>query len=65
MQDFKFFWLKIYVLVGFLLNCIEDKYSRFISGEQFHLMFKVSFPVEFKSQEQSFRISAPMTDRIF
>ena len=33
-----------YVLVGFLLHYIEDKYSRFKGGEQFHLMFPVSFP---------------------
>ena len=40
---FQVFLLKIYVLVCFSLYCIEDKYSRFISDEHFHLMFPVSF----------------------
>ena len=40
--------LKNYVLVRFLLNGIEDKYSRFISSEQFHLMVPVSF--QFRTQ---------------
>ena len=41
---FQVFSLKNHVLMCFSLNSIEDKYSRFISGEQFHLMFPVSFP---------------------
>ena len=40
---FQVFPLKIYVLVHFSLNSIEDKY-RFISGEQFYLMVPLSFP---------------------
>ena len=37
-----FFWKKLCFSV-FLLKSIEDKGSRFISGEQFHLMVLVSF----------------------
>ena len=43
MPDFKFFVKKVCFSV-FVLNSIEDKDSRFISGEQFHLMVPVSFP---------------------
>ena len=45
---FKVSPLKSYVLVRFLLNGIEDKYSRFISNEQFHLMVPASF--QFRTQ---------------
>ena len=48
--------LKNYVLVCFSLNSIEEKCSRFISCEQFHLMFPVLFRLEFKFNEQSFRV---------
>ena len=40
---FQVFPLKNNVLECFSLNSIENKYSRFISGEQVHLMFPVSF----------------------
>ena len=43
MRDFKFFVKKLCFSV-FLLNSIERKDSRFISGELFHLMVPVSFP---------------------
>ena len=33
----------------FVLNSIEDKDSRFISGVQFHLMAPVSFPLRLQT----------------
>ena len=39
----------------FVLNSIEDKDSRFISGVQFNLMVPVSFPL--RLQEQWFHLS--------
>ena len=42
MQDFKFFVKKLCFTV-FVLNSIEVKDSKFISGEQFHLMVSLSF----------------------
>ena len=38
-----------------MLNSFEDKDSWFISGEQFDLIFPVTFSLEFKFKEQSFR----------
>ena len=43
MPDFKFFVKKVCFSV-FVLNSVEEKDSRFISGEQFDLMVPVSFP---------------------
>ena len=40
----------------FLLNSTEDRDSKFNSGEQFHLMVPVSFPLKFKFKEQLFRV---------
>ena len=42
----------------FVLNSIEDKDSRFISGEQFDFMVPVLFLflLGFKFKEQSFRV---------
>ena len=42
----------------FVLNSIEDKDSRFISGEQFHFMVPVLFLflLGFTFKEQSFRV---------
>ena len=37
-----------------MLNNIEDKDSRFISTEQFHLMVSVFLRLEFKFKEQPF-----------
>ena len=48
---FQVLLLKNQVLVFFLLNSIGDKYSRFISGEQFQLMFLVSFPFRIQISE--------------
>ena len=39
------------------LDSIEDKHSRFTSGEQFHFMVTVSFYLEIKFKENSFFIN--------